>query len=206
MKIKRYLNGRENSKPNIPFADTPLIVMHETGNPKAGADALAHAKWQRGANGPPYSWHATADDGDTIYQSLEWSERGWHAGTGTNGRGNIDGIGIEICVNEDGDLRKAWTNGIWLARYLIRNRYARPEIIQHNDCSGKHCPMRMRDGTAGLLWGDVQRLILQPQRDQNFLQRAFHRNEFAPRKSDLIIANVERIEREVAEIKQKLKE
>ena len=57
-------------------------------------------------------------DDDSIYQSLPTNEVGWHAGDG-NGSGNMKSIGIEICVNSDGNFKRAVENAAWLTKHLM---------------------------------------------------------------------------------------
>ena len=98
--------GRKN-RPGYPM--TPkYITIHETGSFGKGANAKAHAKYIKSddAANRPASWHFTVDDTE-IYQHLPLNENGWHAGDGESGIGNRQSIGIEICVNSDGNFEKA---------------------------------------------------------------------------------------------------
>src|SRR5690554_6747600 len=136
--------GRTNVRPGIPM--TPqYITIHETDNTRKGANAKAHANYlKNGAGGASKSWHFTVDDKE-IYQHLPTNEVGWHAGDGGNGTGNRQSIGIEICVNRDGNYEKAKENAAWLVRKLMKEHNIPIErVVQHNRWSGKNCPRRMR--------------------------------------------------------------
>lgn len=139
---------RTDNRPNKPFAGglAAFITIHQTGNPKPGADAEAHARWM--AREAPYSWHATIDDRE-VWRSLDWGEQGWHAGDGAGGPGNTTSIGLEICVNEDGDAPAAIRNAAWLAARLRAEGHGREGIVQHNHWSGKDCPMQIRADHGG---------------------------------------------------------
>jgi N-acetylmuramoyl-L-alanine amidase len=115
------------------------ITVHTTGNRSAGANALAHANLQYKGNSRTASWHFTCDDKE-IYQSIPTNEVGWHAGDG-RGPGNMQSIGIEICVNSNGDFEKAKANAIWLIWYLM-NKHDIPisRVVPHKHWSGKDCP------------------------------------------------------------------
>src|SRR5690625_1867995 len=111
------------------------IVIHETANTRKGANANAHARLQASGNNRQASWHYTVDDKEII-QSFEDDAQCWGAG---NRYYNENGIQIEICVNSDGDFKKAVNNAIKLTKHLM-NKYNIPasNVIQHNTASGKN--------------------------------------------------------------------
>jgi N-acetylmuramoyl-L-alanine amidase CwlA len=137
------------------------ITIHQTGNAAKGADAEMHNRYVHSV-APNPSWHYTVDGGTSdgkkapvIYQHLPLTENGWHAGDGTNGAGNRKSIGIEICVNKDGNLAKAEANAAWLTAKLLKD-FGLPlaAVKQHYDWSGKNCPNVLRgrkNGWAGFL-------------------------------------------------------
>ena len=134
------------------------ITIHETDNTAKGANDEAHAKLQYNGNSRQASWHFQVDD-DSIYQSLPTNEVGWHAGDG-NGSGNMKSIGIEICVNSDGDFKKSVENAAWLTNHLM-NTFKIPlsKVVQHNHWSGKNCPRNLRSGAKGISWNDFINLV-----------------------------------------------
>lgn len=81
------------------------FTIHETDNDNKGANAEAHARLQYNGNNREVSWYFQVDE-DSIYQSLPTNEIGLAAGDG-NGPGNMSSIHIEICVNRDGNFKKA---------------------------------------------------------------------------------------------------
>lgn len=122
------------------------ITIHETGNTDAGADAEAHGKYLAGSAGEASltSWHYTVDD-HVIVQHLPDNETAYHAGDGTGGPGNATSIGIEICVNSDGDFGKAKANAAALVRLLMAEHgIPLGNIKQHHDWNGKNCPATIR--------------------------------------------------------------
>lgn len=120
------------------------IVIHETGNPAAGADAKAHGKLQAAGGEGKTSWHYTVDDKE-IWHSIPDDEEAYHAGDGADGEGNLHGIGIELCVNQDGDFEKTFDNAARLTGWLMY-AYDIPadRVRQHFDFSGKNCPEQIR--------------------------------------------------------------
>lgn len=127
------------------------ITIHETANTSKGANAQAHANLQ--TNGFSASWHWQVDDKVAI-QSFPHSVRCWHAGD-TRGKGNYESIGVEICVNSDGDFAKAVDNAVKLVRKIMREEnIPATNVVQHNHWSGKPCPTNLRNGSKGITWKD----------------------------------------------------
>ena len=82
------------------------VVIHETGNTAEGSDAAGHSAYLLSGKSGDTSWHYTVDD-HQIYHHIPDDEIAWHAGDRrTRDGGNLCGIGVELCVNEDGDFEK----------------------------------------------------------------------------------------------------
>lgn len=117
------------------------VVIHETANTGKGANALAHyTYWNNAYRGS--SAHYVVDD-KSIIQLLPDYAKAWHVGDnkGHSLITNSNSIGIEICINSDGDYDKAVQNAQDLATYLLK-KYNLPidRLKTHNDASGKNCP------------------------------------------------------------------
>jgi N-acetylmuramoyl-L-alanine amidase len=124
-----------------------FITVHNTGNASLGAGARSHASYIKGdtAANTPVSWHYTVDERD-IVRHIPDSEEAFHAGDGS-GDGNRRSIGIEICMNSDGDLLKATDNAAMLAAELCKRYGISVEnVVQHNRWNGKNCPQMLRNG------------------------------------------------------------
>lgn len=127
------------------------IVIHETGNSSKGADAKNHSTYLKNlakANTTYVSWHYTVDDHE-IYHHIPDNEIAYHASDGrVEGGGNMASIGIEICVNSDGNFDKARDNAAWLtAKLLKEHNLTIGAVKQHHDFApdGKNCPQTIRD-------------------------------------------------------------
>ena len=162
---KDYIPRGRRNRPGYPL--TPrYITIHDTANTNAGADAKAHAGYVKGdaAASIPASWHFTVDD-TVIMQHLPLNENGWHAGDGSNGPGNRQSIGIEICENRDGNRARAEKNAAWLTAKLLRDySLGLDRVKQHHHWSGKNCPRVLRGRASG--WNsflEAVRLQLQTQ-------------------------------------------
>ncbi|MFE8704143.1 N-acetylmuramoyl-L-alanine amidase family protein [Cytobacillus sp. FJAT-54145] len=126
--------------------DPEYITIHETANTAKGANDLAHARLQYNGNRRQASWHLQVDE-DSCYQSLPFNEAGIHAGDGVNGKGNRKSIGIEICVNSDGDFEKAIHNASKVVAKLMKQfNIPSHKIVPHKHWSGKNCPARLLNG------------------------------------------------------------
>jgi N-acetylmuramoyl-L-alanine amidase CwlA len=126
-----------------------FVTIHETGNTRAGANARAHGNYLRGndAAARPVSWHYTTDDSE-IRQHLPENEDAFHAGDGA-GAGNRQSIGIEICVNSDGNFAPAIDRTVELVADICRRRNIPIDnVVQHHRwCPrNKNCPQNIRAG------------------------------------------------------------
>lgn len=132
------------------------ITIHETANTSRGADAAAHANLQARGNARNASWQWQVDDKAAI-QSYPDEAKCWHAGDGT-GPGNMQSIGIEICVNRDGNYAKALINAAILVRDLmVKHDIPLSRVVQHHHWSGKNCPTNLRRGNE---WEAFKALIV----------------------------------------------
>lgn len=158
IKIRKHLVSESIAK-RVTYSGTntkKYIVIHETANTRAGANANAHARLQASGNSRQASWHYQVDDKE-IVQSFSDDAQCWHAG---NKYYNQNSIGIEICVNEDGNFKKAVDNAVKLTKYLMdKYNISVDNVIQHNKASGKNCPANLRNGKKGITWTDFKRML-----------------------------------------------
>lgn len=122
--------------------DPTRIVVHNTAN---DASAMSEISYMLG-NDYETSFHYAVDDYRAV-QGIEENRNGWHAGDG-NGKGNREGIGIEICYSKSGGERfiKAEQNAVELiVDILKRYGWGIEKVTKHQDYSGKYCPHRTLD-------------------------------------------------------------
>lgn len=116
------------------------MVVHETDNTDKGANARAHATLLSNGSTRQASWHFSVDSGEIVYQSIPEDETSWNAGDG-NGRGNMSGLSVEICVNSDGNFERAKDNAVMLIKQLmLKHHITKDRIVPHKFWSGKDCP------------------------------------------------------------------
>lgn len=118
------------------------IVIHETGNEGRNADASSHNNYlHKEADNQQKSWHYTVDDHE-IYYHIPDNEIAFHAGDGLRkDGGNLNGIGIEMCINPENNYEQTLENTAKLTAMLL-TAYDLDinHVKKHQDFSGKHCP------------------------------------------------------------------
>lgn len=122
------------------------IVIHDTGNKRKGAGAINHYKYFNGGNRNASAHYFVDSLG--IVQCVEDALSAWHCGDGRGRFGitNRNSIGIEICVNEDGDFDKALDNTLILVRELMAYyNISKSNVVRHYDASRKACPASLMD-------------------------------------------------------------
>lgn len=121
------------------------IVIHDTGNPGNGANSESHFNYWNGGNR-----QSSADfviDKDQVLQINDYFKYyTWHCGDGSGkyGISNANSIGIEICINSDGDYDVAWNKTVELTQYLMWELgLPATRVVRHYDASRKNCPATM---------------------------------------------------------------
>jgi len=164
-KYKQISNARQiggtRAKSNIKF-----IVIHYTGNPGKGANAMAHYRYLQTATRYG-SAHYFVDDHEII-QVIGDSQVAWACGdnqghgTALNGCTNQNSISIEMCVNSDGDFNKTLYYTIELTKELLR-LYPHARVCRHYDVSRKSCPAMMA-GANNPKWNSFLEEIKKPRK------------------------------------------
>ena len=159
MQINRdYVSDNNTYDANNP----QYIVVHNTDNFHAGADASAHARAQCNGNFDGMSAHYYVDDGDTVYQAAPHSRGCWHVGVNYGGRlfgtvNNKNSIGVEMCVQAGYDFNRAFANTVEFVRQLMaETRIPADRVLQHYDVCAKNCPSQIR---AKGMWEELKRQI-----------------------------------------------
>ena len=147
-KLIHYNHSSRNGK------KISYIVLHDTGNTAASADALNHYKYFSRGNRKASAHYFVDQDG--VVQIIEDARSAWHCGDGRGkyGISNSNSIGIEICINEGNNMTKT----LDFTRELIRELmdfYSIPKerVIRHYDASRKICPASMHPNNWGKWWG-----------------------------------------------------
>lgn len=145
------------------------IIIHDTGNTSKGSDAMAHFNYFNSANR-----NSSADifiDCENILTVNDYRKYyTWHCGDGKgkNGITNKNSVGIELCVNSDGDYEKAFKNLIsHTARLAKELNIDFNNILRHFDASGKICPASM-SGNNWEKWNDFKNEVRKKMAESKF--------------------------------------
>ena len=127
-----------------PYKMNPTrIVVHNTAN---DASARNEVKYMQN-NKSQTSFHYAVDDKEVI-QALPLNRNSWNAGDGRNGKGNREGISIEICYSKSGGTRFILAEkraAKLIAEILDQRGWDISKVTKHQDYSGKYCPHRTLD-------------------------------------------------------------
>ena len=97
-------------------------------------------------NNNEVSFHYAVDE-KQIVQGIPENRNSWNAGDG-NGKGNREGISIEICYSKSGGDKfiQAEKNAVELIVKILKERnWGNDKVTKHQDYSGKYCPHRTLD-------------------------------------------------------------
>lgn len=147
MRIDRSFISNQNTYEEN---DPRCIVVHNTDNFRAGADARTHAEAQHNGELSNMSAHYYVDDGDTAYQAAPHSRGCWHVGI-NYGNGNLFGtygnrnsIGVEMCVQGGYNYEKAFQHTVELVKYLMKETgIPASRVYRHLDICSKNCPSQI---------------------------------------------------------------
>lgn len=121
------------------------IVIHDTGNRSKGSNAYMHyVYFNNGYRGSSADFFV--DDKQILQINDYYNYYSWHCGDagGKYGIGNRNSIGIEICINQDGDYNKAVNKTIELVKHLMEKLDVPiGKVVRHFDASRKICPGSM---------------------------------------------------------------
>lgn len=143
MQIRQMLVSPSKYNIKCPYSMNPTrIVVHNTYNDASANNEISYMI----NNNYETSFHFAVDDKEAV-QGLPLDRNGWHAGDG-NGKGNREGIGIEICYSLSGGDRfiQAERNACKLIAQLLKERgWGIDRVTKHQDYANKYCPHRTLD-------------------------------------------------------------
>ncbi len=143
VKIRKQLCPAGRYYLKCPYPRTPSrIVVHNTANDAPAVNEITYMV----NNDNEVSYHFAVDDREAV-QGLPLDRNAWASGDG-HGKGNMEGIHIEICYSLSGGERfaKAEENAAQLiARLLKQYGWGIDRVTKHQDYDGKYCPHRTLD-------------------------------------------------------------
>ncbi len=134
------------------------IVVHTTGNTRKGADAAAHFSYWNSKN-VGQSADFVVDENGALQINDYTKYYTWHCGDGKGRYGitNQNSIGVEICVNEDGDFSRALEHTVALLRRL-KGETGIENVVRHYDASRKMCPAALAENDWEK-WKELKRKV-----------------------------------------------
>ena len=143
MEVRQMLVDKSKYDIKCPYSMTPTrIVVHNTANDASANNEISYMR----SNNNETSFHFAVDDKEVV-QGIPLNRNAWHAGDG-HGKGNMQGIAIEICYSKSGGDRfiKAEQNAAKFIAQLLKERgWGIDKVTKHQDYSGKYCPHRTLD-------------------------------------------------------------
>lgn len=144
MNIVKNLVSTNKYNIKCPYAMTPTrIVVHNTANDAPARNEISYMI----SNNQEVSFHYAVDNIEAV-QGIPENRNAWHCGDGATGKGNREGIAIEICYSKSGGDRfiQAEKNAVDLiVSILKRYNWGVDRVTKHQDYNGKYCPHRTLD-------------------------------------------------------------
>lgn len=141
--IKENLVPKDKYAIKCPYTRTPTrVVIHNTANDAPAANEISYMRY----NDLEISFHYAVDDVN-IVQGIPENRNVWASGDG-HGKGNMEGIHIEICYSKSGGEKfdKAEQNAAeFTASLLKKYGWGIDKVTKHRDYDGKYCPHRTLD-------------------------------------------------------------
>ncbi|WP_417072225.1 N-acetylmuramoyl-L-alanine amidase [Hominenteromicrobium sp.] len=141
--IRENLVPKDKYAIKCPYTRTPTrVVIHNTANDAPAANEISYMRY----NDLEISFHYAVDDVN-IVQGIPESRNAWASGDG-HGKGNMEGIHIEICYSKSGGKKfdKAEQNAAeFTASLLKKYGWGIDKMTKHRDYDGKYCPHRTLD-------------------------------------------------------------
>lgn len=144
MNVIKNIVSQSKYSIKCPYSMTPeFIVVHNTANDASAANEVKYMI----SNNNQVSFHFAVDDKEVV-QGLPLDRNAWACGDGANGKGNREGIQIEICYSKNGGIRfeNAEKNAAKFIAQLLKERgWGVDKVKKHQDFSNKYCPHRTLD-------------------------------------------------------------
>lgn len=144
MNVIKNLVSIDKYNIKCPYSMTPTrIVVHNTANDASARNEIAYMI----GNNQEVSFHYAVDDKEAV-QGIPENRNAWHCGDGGNGKGNREGVAIEICYSKSGGDRfiQAEKNAVDLIVSILKKyNWGVERVTKHQDYNGKYCPHRTLD-------------------------------------------------------------
>lgn len=146
------------------------VVIHNTANDASARNEIKYMQ----TNSNEVSFHFAIDDIE-IVQGSPLNRNTWNAGDG-RGKGNMEGISIEICYSKSGGSKfiKAQENAAEYTAYLLKKYgWTIEDVTKHQDYNGKYCPHRTLSDYGWDYFLNLVKKYLTPDTDKKVVKTVY---------------------------------
>lgn len=162
MKIQLSHITNKINRPKKKMSKVTGVVVHWTANEGKNAHAMANRNYFQNTTRAA-SCHLLVDD-EMMVEALPWrkgvAEMAYHVGAKVYKSGilaklkttypNDCTIGLEICVNSDGNFAQTYQNSVNVTAMMLKEHgLGAGQLYRHYDITGKNCPSFFVDNAYG---------------------------------------------------------
>lgn len=139
------------------------IVIHDTGNPNIGANAMNNFNYFNSRKvGSSADFFVDSTQALCVNNYRKYYT--WHCGDGNGKYGitNENSVGVEMCINSDGDYDTAFKNMVKCVKYLMSELNIPIErVVRHYDASRKNCPKTFNKNGNWNKWYEFKQQLVE---------------------------------------------
>ena len=139
------------------------IVIHDTGNPNIGANAVNNFNYFNSRKvGSSADFFVDSKQALCVNDYKKYYT--WHCGDGNGkyGISNENSVGVEMCINSDGDYDTAFKNMVKCVKSLMSELNIPIErVVRHYDASRKNCPQTFNKNGNWNKWYEFKQKLVE---------------------------------------------
>ena len=139
------------------------IVIHDTGNPNIGANAMNNFNYFNSRKvGSSADFFVDSKQALCVNDYKKYYT--WHCGDGNGkyGISNENSVGVEMCINSDGDYDTAFKNMVKCVKSLMSELNIPIErVVRHYDASRKNCPQTFNKNGNWNKWYEFKQKLVE---------------------------------------------
>lgn len=139
------------------------IVVHDTGNRNIGANAMNNFNYFNSRK-VDSSADFFVDSKQALCVNDYKKYYTWHCGDGNGKYGitNENSVGVELCINSDGDYDTAFKNMVKCVKSLMSELNIPIErVVRHYDASRKNCPQTFNKNGNWNKWYEFKQKLVE---------------------------------------------
>lgn len=139
------------------------IVIHDTGNRNIGANAMNNFNYFNSRKvGSSADFFVDSTQALCVNNYRKYYT--WHCGDGNGKYGitNENSVGVEMCINSDGDYDAAFKNMVKCVKSLMSELNIPIErVVRHYDASRKNCPKTFNKNGNWNKWYEFKQQLVE---------------------------------------------